>query len=97
MMKYSQQNKQKVKKSSQKTHEQNINKGPRETMSLVGDQRDDNIDIKDILIKMSVDMHNIQELLNKRMDMIELKIEKSKNKMTEIRLSIKLPKHLIRE
>ena len=32
---------------------------------------------------MSDDMHNMQELLNKRMEMIELKIEQSENKMTD--------------
>ena len=67
-------NKQRVKKTSKNKTDPSIEIGTGEFISREDVQRDKDTCIKDILRKMSDDKHNMQDLVNKRMNTIELKI-----------------------
>ena len=58
-------NKQRVKKTSKNKTDQSIDKRPSEINTREDVQKDDDTGIKDILRKMSDDMHSMQELLNR--------------------------------
>ena len=66
-------NKQQKAKKSKTKADQSIDEGPEEIMTRAEVHRDADIDIKDILKKMSDNMHSMQDIMNQRMDVLEKK------------------------